>query len=98
MTMHAAAVRVELRIPEVRSLKAKRRVLKALSAQLTTTFPVAVSEVGFQDQWKRATLGVALVAPQAGQLERLIHAVQRLLLDHPDVELLEIGVSHLEES
>ena len=53
--------------------------------------------MGFQDQWQRATLGVALVAPQAGHLERLIHAVPRLLREHPDVELLEVGVSYLEE-
>lgn len=95
--MHAAALRLELRLPGVRSLKAKRRVLKAVSRMLTSTFPVAVSEVGHQDQWQRATLGVALVAPQAGQLERLIHSVQRSMLDHGEVELLEMGVSYLEE-
>ncbi len=95
--MHAAALRLELRIPGVRSLKAKRRVLKAVSSMLSTTFPVAVSEVDHQDQWQRATMGVAMVAPQASQLERLIHAVQRRMLDHPDVELIEMGVSYLEE-
>ena len=96
--MHAAALRLELRIPGVRSLKGKRRVLKALNALLSSTFPVAVSEVGYQDQWQRSTIGVALVAPQAGHLDRLIHGVQRLLLDHPDVELLEMGIAHMEES
>ena len=96
--MHAAAVRLEVRIPGVRSLKGKRRVLEALATLLTSTFPVAVSEVGFQDQWQRATVGVALVAPQAGQLDRLIHGIQRVLLDHPDVELLEMGIAHMEES
>ena len=95
--MHAAALRVELRLPGARSLKGKRRVLKGLMSTLAASFPVAVSEVGFQDQWQRATLGVALVAPQAGQLERLIHAVSRLLREHPEVELLEVGVSYLEE-
>jgi uncharacterized protein YlxP (DUF503 family) len=96
--MHAAALRLELRIPESRSLKAKRRVLKGISSMLTSTFPVAVAEVDHQDQWQRATLGVALVAPQAGQLERLIHAVQRTMLDHGEVQLLEMGVSYLEET
>jgi len=96
--MHAAAVRLELRIPDGRSLKAKRRVLKALMAQLNQVFGVAVSEVGFQDQWKRATVGVALVAPQSSHLERLVHAVHRAVLDRPDVELLEIGIAYLEES
>jgi hypothetical protein len=96
--MHAAAIRLELRIPDVRSLKAKRRVLKALLAQLAQTFGVAVSEVDYQGQWKRSTIGVAAVAPQASQLERVIHAVQRSVLDHPEVDLLEVGVAYLEES
>ena len=95
--MHAAALRLEIRIPGVRSLKEKRHVVKSLAAALSAAFPVAVSEIGFQDQWQRATLGVAMVAPQAGHLERLIHAVPRLLREHPDVELLEVGVSYLEE-
>jgi len=95
--MHAAALRLELRISGVRSLKAKRSVLKAVSSMLSTTFPVAVSEIDHQDQWQRATLGVAMVAPQASQLERLIHAVQRTMLNHQDVELIEMGVSYLEE-
>ena len=95
--MYAAAVRLELRIPGVRSLKAKRRVLKGLSSMLTGKFPVAVSEVDHQDHWQRATLGVAMVAPQAGRLEHLIHGIQRSMIDHEDVELLEMGVSYMEE-
>jgi uncharacterized protein YlxP (DUF503 family) len=95
--MHAAALRLELRIPDGRSLKAKRRILKALMAQLGQTYPVAVSEVGFQDQWKRATVGVALVAPQAAQLERIIHSLHRTVREHPEIELLELGVAYLEE-
>jgi uncharacterized protein YlxP (DUF503 family) len=95
--VYAAALRLEIRIPGARSLKAKRSVVKGLAGALSSTFPVAVSEVGFHDQWQRTTLGVAMVAPQAGQLERLIHAVPRLLREHPDVELLEVGVSYLEE-
>jgi uncharacterized protein YlxP (DUF503 family) len=96
--MHAAALRLELRINDARSLKAKRRVVKSLSAKLASTFPVAVAEIDHQDLWQRATLGVALVAPQAGQLQRLIHSVQRAVLEQPDAELLEMGVAHLEES
>lgn len=95
--MHAAALRLEIRIPEVHSLKEKRRVLKGVMGSLAASFPVAVSEVDFQEQWQRATLGVGLVAPQAGQLDRIIHRVQQMLRERPDVELLEVGVSYLEE-
>jgi len=95
--VHAAALRLEIRIPEARSLKDKRRIVKGLMGSLAAAFPVAVSEVGFQDQWQRATLGAALVAPQAGQLERIIHSVQHALRERPDIELLEVGISYLEE-
>ncbi len=95
--MHAAALRLELRIPAVRSLKEKRRILKALMGQLSSTFPLTLAEVGFQDQWRRATVGAALVGAQSGHLDRIIHAVQRAVMEHPDVELLEMGVSYLEE-
>ena len=95
--MHAAALRLEIRIPEARSLKDKRRIVKGLMGSLAAAFPVAVSEVGFQDQWQRATLGAALVAPQAGQLERIIHSVQHALRERPEIELLEVGISYLEE-
>ena len=95
--MHAAALRLEIRIPDARSLKDKRRTLKSLMAFLTGTFPVAVSEVGFQDQWQRSTIGAALVAPQAGHLERVINSVQRAVLGFDGVELLEVGVAYMEE-
>lgn len=95
--MYAAALRLEIRIPEARSLKDKRRIVKGLMGSLAAAFPVAVSEVGFHDQWQRSTLGAALVAPQAGQLERIIHQVQRSLRARPDIELLEVGIAYLEE-
>ena len=81
----------------VRSLKEKRRVVKGLSAMLTKKFPVAVSEVDHQDQWQRATLGVAAVGPQAGQVERVLYAVRRTVDGYGDVELLDSAMSYLEE-
>ena len=95
--MFAAAVRIELRIPGVRSLKEKRQVLKSLTSTLDSKFSVSVAETGFQNQWQRSTIGVALVSGSVGQLERIIHGVRREIESRPDVELLELGVSHLED-
>jgi uncharacterized protein YlxP (DUF503 family) len=95
--VHAAALRLEIRLPDARSLKDKRRIIKGLMGSLGAAFPVALSEVGFHDQWQRATIGAALVAPQAGQLERIIHRVQHALRERPDIELLEVGIAYLEE-
>lgn len=94
--MYAAALRVELRIPAVHSLKQKRRKLKGLSAALVRQFPVAVSEVDYQDLWQRASIGVAAVAPQAGQLDRLLHSVERYLRQNGEFEVLEVVLYHME--
>ncbi len=94
--MYAAALRVELRIPGTNSLKEKRSKMRHLSTHLAKKFPVAVAEVGFQDQWRRASLGVVAVAAQSGQLDRVLHSVERAIERQDDFELLEVGVSYLE--
>lgn len=97
--MHTAALRVELRLPDVRSLKEKRHRLSMLTTDLRKAFPAAgVSEVGFQDQWQRTSFGVALVTSEASQLQRLIGGVRRFYDGRPDAELLDVCVSYLEES
>jgi uncharacterized protein YlxP (DUF503 family) len=94
--MHAAAIRVEVRIRAARSLKEKRHVVKALMAHLTDAFPVAIAEVDDQDKWQKATLGIAAVAPQAGQVTRILHSVRRAVENRPDVELLRVAEAHME--
>lgn len=63
---------------------------------LLDSFPISAAEIDHQDQWQRTTLGIAAVAAQASQLERVIHSVRRALEGTPDVEVLEVGVSYLE--
>ncbi|NNC74583.1 MAG: DUF503 domain-containing protein [Acidimicrobiia bacterium] len=91
------ALRVDLLVPGAHSLKAKRSVLKALKHELNATYGAAVAEVDHQDLWQRAALGVSLVAPQAGHLDRRVHTVRRHLDDRPDIEVLDVGISYLEK-
>jgi hypothetical protein len=93
--MHAAALRIELRLSEVRSLKTKRALLRPVIRRLKA-MELSVSEVDHQDSWQRATLGVAVVAPQVGRLEEVIAVVQRSLLNDPTIEVIEIDVTHME--
>lgn len=95
--MHAAALQVELRLPNVHSLKEKRHRMSMLTTDFRKAFPAAaVAEVGFQDQWQRTAFGVALVTTEAGHLRRLVVGVRRYFEGRPDAELLEVTVSHLE--
>jgi uncharacterized protein YlxP (DUF503 family) len=61
-------------------------------------FGVSVAEVDHQDLWQRAALGIALVAPQSGQLDRVIHSIKRWLDERPDIELVGTAISHLEDA
>jgi uncharacterized protein YlxP (DUF503 family) len=94
--MFVAAMRVELRIRDAHSLKEKRHVIKSVTGHVARTYGVAVSEVDHQDLWNRATIGVAAVAPQASQLNRILHAVERHLRERRDAELIGVSVSHME--
>ncbi len=95
--MHAAALRVELRIPDAHSLKEKRGRLKPVTAELKKRFGVSVAEVDHQDLWQRATLGIAVVAAQAGQLQRMAHSVEQYFEHLDAVVLLRMAISYLEE-
>ena len=96
--MHAAALRIELRIRDAHSLKEKRHVIKSVSSHVARTFGVAVAEVDHQDLWNRATLGVAAVAAQASQLDRILHNIEQHFRGRRDVELLAVEVNHLEST
>src|SRR5262249_1452340 len=58
---------MDVLLGDVRSLKAKRAVVRPLIAELRRRFPgVAVGETGHLDLHRRAEIGVAGVSPTAG--------------------------------
>jgi uncharacterized protein YlxP (DUF503 family) len=95
--MHVGALRVEVRIPGVRSLKEKRRVVKSVVAQISNAHPVAIAEVDHQDLWQRASFGIAAVAPQSGHLDRMLHTIERELRVRHDIEVLDSARTYLED-
>jgi uncharacterized protein len=94
--MIAAAIRFEIRIPDVASLKAKRAVLRPIIDGLRRKVSVSVSEVGRHDSWQRSSVGVALVTPDPGSMESLIERVRRYVDEHMEIEVLDCEVTYLE--
>jgi uncharacterized protein YlxP (DUF503 family) len=70
---------IHLHFPEAESLKAKRKDLSSIKAQLQTRLGVAVSEVDHQDLWQRATLAAAVVGASQGAVEHAADRVERFL-------------------
>ena len=57
---YLALLLVDLHFPDAGSLKAKRKDVQSVKAQLHGRLGAAVAEVGGQDTWQRTTLSVAL--------------------------------------
>jgi len=66
---------LEIHIPDARSLKDKRQVIRSLKDRLRAHFNVAVAEMDHQDLWQRATVGVVTLSGDAHHLEQCLRAI-----------------------
>lgn len=82
--------RIELIVYEAGSLKDKRGVLQSLIRKLRNLGTLSVAEVGFQDQWQRAALGLATVAVDEARARKGIHLGIQLIENDHRVEILRI--------
>ncbi len=85
--VYVGALEVEIHIPAVGSLKAKRSVVRHLVEASRQRFGVSASEVAHHDLWQRSTLGFAVVAPSASHAEHLLDQVERFVWSHPELEV-----------
>jgi len=95
--MRAAALRVELHLPNPQSLKEKRAVLRPFVEGIRRLGSYSVAEVGHHDLWQRATVGVAIAAPDGRSLAMQISKLRRYLDAQLEVEVLDVLISELEE-
>jgi uncharacterized protein YlxP (DUF503 family) len=78
---YAALLLIHLHFPDAGSLKAKRKELQSVKAQLHGRLGAAVSEVDHQDRWQRATLAAALTSGSLQTLETATDHLVRFLDD-----------------
>jgi uncharacterized protein len=86
--MYIGSLRLDVLLGDVHSLKGKRAVVRPLLAELKKRFEVAVAETGHLDLHRRAEVGVAVVAAEAGHCREVLEACERAVADRPDIELL----------
>ena len=81
--MFVGVLVIEILIQSSTSLKEKRFVIKSMKDRLRNKFNVAVAEIGFQDKWQRAELGIATISNEQSHLE---HSLQKIFqyLDNSD--------------
>jgi hypothetical protein len=94
--MPVGLLTLELHLPDARSLKDKRQVLRSLKDRLRSHFNVAVAELDHLELWQRALVGVVTLSNDPHHLEESLQAVlaesERILgrdLVHSDLDVLE---------
>lgn len=84
---------IELHLPGVESLKAKRSILKSLVARLHREFNVSCAEIDRHDVWKSTVVGVAIVSTAAGHAQGVLESVVRWIeLNRPDVMVVDHSI------
>ncbi|MBM4123795.1 MAG: DUF503 domain-containing protein [Nitrospira sp.] len=86
---------VELYIPDGQSLKAKRQVLLSLKDRLRDKFNLSVAEVGDQDLWQKAVLGLACVANEGAHVNQVLDQAVNLIRSMPTVEIVQCRIEML---
>jgi uncharacterized protein len=79
---------LELHLPTVHSLKEKRSIVKSVLQRLRNEFNVSTAEVGEQDRWQIAQLGVVCVSSDRRYADEQLHAVVEWIYENrPDVDV-----------
>ena len=88
--MPVGLLTLELHIPDARSLKDKRQILRSLKDRLRRKFNIAIAELDFHDVWQSSTIGIVTLSNAEQHVEEsLQHVLEeshrilgRVLVDH----------------
>ena len=98
MSAFAGLVLIHLHFPDAGSLKAKRKELSSLKAQLQTRLHVTATEVEYQDLWQRSTLAAAVTGGSETAVHEAIDRVDRFVAERcPQGHRIESTVVSFQE-
>ncbi len=90
--MVVGTCRLELRMPHTSSLKGKRQILRSIKDRVHSRFNVSIAEVGYLEEWQRATLAVACVSNEAKMVDEVLNKVVNLVEGHGLALLVDYAI------
>ena len=87
--MVIGVLELDIRLFSPNSLKDKRSIIKRLISRIRNTFNVSVSEIGHQDLWQRALLGVVLITTERSFAQRVLSKIMRFIEKERDISLID---------
>ena len=90
--MRLGVLKLTLFIPQVNSLKSKRKIVKGLKDKICHKFNVSVAEIEGQDKWQRAVLAVAAVNSSQKLLNSMLSQVVNLAELQAGTEVIDYSL------
>ena len=87
--MNVAVCRLTLRLPENQDLKGKRRAIGSICSRVRKKFNVSIAEIGDNDAWQVATLGITSASNDPAHADKVVSAVVDFIASgREDVEII----------
>lgn len=94
--MNVGVCRLKIHIPESRSLKDKRSIVKSLTSRLQKQFNISIAEVDDHDLWQMTTIGIACVSNHNHKVDEIIDSVVNTITrDYPTIEIIDKDIELL---
>ena len=91
--MVVGTLRLEVHIPAAHSLKAKRSVLNHVKERVRHRFNASIAEIGHQELWQRAALGVAVVGEAPGVIDQVLRDILAVVEREERLTVLDYQVA-----
>jgi uncharacterized protein YlxP (DUF503 family) len=83
---------IDIHIPESGSLKSKRHLLKRIKDRVKNKFNVSIAEIGHNDLWQRATIGVSVVANDKKFANQVLSKVVEQINKENGLQILDYSI------
>jgi uncharacterized protein YlxP (DUF503 family) len=94
--MIVGAAAVELHVHGSQSLKKKRGVIRSIAQRVRNRFQLSVAEVGGQDTWQRAVLGLAAAGSDPVRIRGVLEKAARFIEETHLAEVVSVDVEIVE--
>ena len=84
---------LRLHLPEATSLKHKRSVIKSMITRMRQKFNVSAAEVGDNDLWQSALIGIVMATNSTAHADQTLNNVMKWIEDNfPQVMIIQESV------
>jgi uncharacterized protein YlxP (DUF503 family) len=94
--MIVGAAIVEIRIHGSRSLKQRRGVVRSITQRVSNRYNLSIAEVGGQDSWQRAELGLCSAGSDRQRVRSLIESAVAFIEELHLAEIIAVDIEMMD--